>query len=417
MRDYIRNNHIYLKGFLILITVITFASTFWSYSNSKKAAEDSLKLQAIGISASLEISLSNIDLRRQENILKEIITEGKWEGIAFISLHDKDGTIILHSNKNLIGIKALDRNLKGVIDTGIPSHTYITLGTSEKVFIFDFPVHLSGSERILRLALHTYPAQKIVRQARIQMFGMFFIVAVLWIVGYFFARALRRSDELRMKMAERERFAIIGEMASVLAHEIRNPLSSIKGFAQYMKEQRIDDTIERAYILDIIVSESKRLETLTEELLMYAKPTEVRLEDFDLYELIDEVVNSIKDNKGVNLRISVPSGLIIRSDKNKLRQIFLNILQNSIDAKSKTVEIETEDKGSTQAIIIRDDGIGMSQEIQKNAFKPFFTTKTRGTGLGLAIVDKLIKALGGEINLISAPQQGTTFRIVIPKIL
>ncbi|MFZ6007978.1 MAG: hypothetical protein ACOYU2_10045, partial [Nitrospirota bacterium] len=232
---HLRGNHSYLIAILVFATVITLISAFLTYKNSRKAAEDSLNLQALGIAVSLETSLNNSDeLRKQKNIFKEIITEGRWEGIAFIALYDKNGTTILHSNENLIGRQAQDGNLKKVIDKGIPFHTYITLGTDERVFVLDFPVHVRNSERILRLALHTNPVEGIVRQARLHVLGMFFIIAVLWVVGYFFIRASRHSDELRMKMAERERFAVIGEMASVLAHEIRNPLGSIKGFAQYL---------------------------------------------------------------------------------------------------------------------------------------------------------------------------------------
>lgn len=413
---YLRGNHSYLIAILVFATIITVISAFLTYKNSIKAAEDSLNLQALGIAVSLETSLNNSDeLRRQKNIFKEIITEGRWEGIAFIALYDKNGTTILHSNENLIGRQAQDRNLKKVIDTETPSHTYITLGTDERVFVLDFPAHIRNSERILRLALHTNPVEGIVRQARLHVFGMFFIIAVLWVVGYFFVRASRHLDELRMKMAERERFAVIGEMASVLAHEIRNPLGSIKGFAQYLKEQNTNNRTQGTDSLDIIVSESKRLEDLTEDLLMYAKPVEVKSGDFDVLELINEVIKAMQNNKNVDIKVSVPAGITIKSDSAKLKQILMNILQNAVDAESKVIDIKAEFMNDKMMISISDDGCGMSQEIKENAFKPFFTTKTKGTGLGLAIVDKLTKSIGGRITLKSEPQKGTVFKIVIPE--
>lgn len=412
--SYIRGNYSYLIVILVFATFVTLISTFLTYKNSVKAAEDSLNLQALGIAVSLEASLSK-GMPVRDNVLKDIITKGGWEGIAFIALYDKNGTIILHSNENLIGRKAQDRNLKKVIDTGIPSHIYITLGTGERVFVLDSPVHIRNSERILRLALHTNPVQGIVRQASLHVLGMLFIIAVLWVVGYFFIRASRHSDELKMKMAERERFAVIGEMASVLAHEIRNPLGSIKGFAQYLKEQNTDKMVHGIDSLDIIVSESKRLEDLTEDLLMYAKPVEVKSEDFDVLELINGVINAMQNNKNVDIKVSVPAGITIKSDGDKLKQILMNILQNAVDAESRVVDIKAEFMNGKMAILISDDGYGMSHEIKENAFKPFFTTKTKGTGLGLAIVDKLTKAIGGSIVLKSEPQKGTIFKIVIPK--
>lgn len=417
---YFKGEHLYMVAILALVSFITLISIFLTYKNSKRAAEDSLNLQALGIAVSLETSLNNSDLKKQKDILKEIITESRWEGIAFIALYDRSGTVILHSNENLIGRKVLDENLKRVINTMLPAHTYRILGTNEKVFILDFPAHINNSENVLRLALHTYPVEAIMRQARLHILWMFLTIVVLWVVGYFFIRASRKSEELRLKMAERERFATIGEMASTLAHEIRNPLGSIKGFAQYLiesqesKDKRQEAGIFKEY-LDIIISESKRLEALTEDLLIYAKPVDKRIEDCNLPELIKEVVKAMEENKNIDIRISVPSGTTIKSDRAKLKQIFINILQNAIDAGSKVIDIKAESMKDAVAVLIRDDGWGMSPEVKKNAFKPFFTTKTRGTGLGLAIVEKLTKNLGGKIEMESEPQKGTVFRIVIPK--
>lgn len=416
-----KGNYGYLILILALVTIITIISTILTYKNYRKAAEDSLKLQAIGIAVSLETSLKGSKepfvyaSTVKRNIFKEIITEGRWEGIAFIALYDKDGATILHSNENLIGRKVQDMEIKKVIETGMPSHTYMTLGTNERVFVLDFPVHLGNSERVLRLALHTYPVEGIIRQARLHALGMLLMNAVLWLVGYFFIRASRHSDELRAKMEERERFAIIGEMASVLAHEIRNPLGSIKGFAQYLKEQNIYNRTQSTDFFDIIIAESKRLEALTEDLLLYAKPVEVRSEDFSVNELIDEVVRSMQADMDLDIKVFVPEGLKLRSDRDKFKQILMNILHNSIDAESKVINIRVLDRDRIVGIWISDDGCGMSDEVKEKAFKPFFTTKAKGTGLGLAIVDKLIKAIGGKIDLESELGKGTVFKIEMPK--
>lgn len=411
-----KRSYIYLVAILLFATIITTISSFLTYKNSIKASESSLQLQAIGIGASIESFInSSGELKRQKNIFKEIITQGRWEGIAFIALYDKNSTIVLHSNENLIGRQSTDKNLKTAIETHTPSHTYITLGTGEKVFVLDFPVHVQNAEKILRIALHTYYAEGIIREARLHGFGMLFITAVLWGIGLFFIRASRRSDELKIKMAEREGLAAIGEMASILAHEIRNPLGSIKGFAQYLKEQIAYNRIQDTDALDIIISESKRLEELTENLLMYSKPIEVKLEDFDLLNAVNEAVKAIQNRNNVDIKVYVPSGIKIRSDKAKLKQALINIIQNAADAESKAIDIKVEYINDLAAVSIGDDGCGMSWEIKENAFKPFFTTKAKGTGLGLAIVDKLIKAIGGKIELQSEPQKGTVFKIFIPR--
>lgn len=198
-------------------------------------------------------------------------------------------------------------------------------------------MHVQNAEKILRIALHTYYAEGIIREARLHGFGMLFITAVLWSIGLFLIRASRRSDELKIKMAEREGLAAIGEMASILAHEIRNPLGSIKGFARYLKEQIAYNRIQDTDALDIIISESKRLEELTENLLMYSKPIEVKLEGFDLLNSVNEAVKAIQNRNNVDINVYVPSGIKIRSDKAKLKQALINIIQNAADSESRTI--------------------------------------------------------------------------------
>ncbi|MDI6800667.1 MAG: histidine kinase dimerization/phospho-acceptor domain-containing protein, partial [Thermodesulfovibrionales bacterium] len=147
------------------------------------------------------------------------------------------GKTLLHSNENLIGRQMMDDFIKAVSEKGEPVYSYITLGTGEKVFVLNYPVHIKGTERIGRIALHTYPSERIVRQAMLQIISIVVIIIILWIIGYFFIRAVNKTEHIKAMLAEKERLAAIGEMASVLAHEIRNPLGSIKGFAQYLKDR------------------------------------------------------------------------------------------------------------------------------------------------------------------------------------
>lgn len=421
---YIGGNYIYLALILIFATVIIASGVWITRKNALKAVEDSLKLQALGIAVSLEASLKdnyelrikNSELRKQKNIFKEIITEGKWEGIAFIALYDKTGRIILHSNENLIGRRISDNFITDAAKTGNPLHRYVTLGTDERVFILYFPARVRNDVMILMIALHTYPVEGIVRQARVHTVGMIAVMAILWVTGALFIRMSKHSDELKSRMAERERLAVIGEMASVLAHEIRNPLGSIKGFAQYLREHNPDGSVE---YLDIIISESRRLEVLTEDLLMYAKPIEILPVEFNLLELVRETLRSF-DNEvlGKNISISLTGGdFSVRADREKVKQIILNLIHNAADAVDDGGEIAVKVamENGKGVIIVKDNGCGMDEADAAKVFQPFFTTKTRGTGLGLAIVDKLIKAMGGNVTVESAPGKGTVFTVEIPR--
>lgn len=429
-----RKNYLYLVIILVAVSIAAMISTVLSYRNSIDAARNSLKLQAYGIAASLEASLKGIDTAAhgKNNIFKRIVAEGRWEGIAYISLYDKSGVTLLHSNENLVGKKVQDTSIVRALETGAAGYDYMTLGTGEKVFVMNSPVKMNGGGKVLRLALHTYPAEHIVRQAKIQMISVISIIGILWLTGYFFIRAAKRSEALEMIMAEKERLAVLGEMSSVLAHEIRNPLGSIKGFAQYLSERDVIDRDSLAESLKVIISESKRLEALTEDLLAYAKPVEVKRQEFYLRELVEEAVRTTKpageNAYGIEIRTSIPSGMKVNSDRDKLRQVLINIVQNSIDAINNApsplfgkggeggiIEISSESINNKIKLTVRDNGCGMDSDVMEKAFSSFFTTKTRGTGLGLAIVDKLVKSIGGTIELKSEAGKGTLFTIIIPK--
>lgn len=410
--------HIYLIIILVVASITTLLSTLIIYRNSLRAAEESLKLQALGIAVSLEPSLQTAHVK--ENIFKDIITEASWEGIAFIALHDRSGLTLLHSNENLVGRRIDSPDIKISADEERPVFEHLTLGTGEEVFVLNYPIHARDAVKVLRLALHPYPAKNIIRQARLQAISIAITVVVLWVIGFFFIKAVKRSEQLSVMMEERERLAVIGEMAAVLAHEIRNPLGSIKGFAQYLLEKGTGVKGE----LGVIIDEARRLERLTEDLLFYARPSEVRTEKFNLSELADEAILSLYESdqgKMASARINatIPIDILMVSDREKLKQILSNILQNSAEAVSGGgfIELKAEQVGDKIIIIVSDNGCGMDEETRSRAFNSFFTTKAKGTGLGLAIVDKLTRALGGQIKLESETAGGTACTITLPAAL
>ncbi|HTZ17706.1 MAG TPA: ATP-binding protein [Dissulfurispiraceae bacterium] len=406
--------HIYLVIILLAASIAILISTFVIYRNSLNAAEEALQLQALGIAASLEPSLQEKNVNK--DIFRDIITEASWEGIAFIALYDKEGLTLLHSNENLTGRRIDSPSIKTCAGENRPVFGSMLLGTEEEVFTVDYPIHARDEIKVLRLALHPYPAQNIVRQARLQAISIAIAVIILWIMGFFFITAVLRAEKLSSMMAERERLAVIGEMAAVLAHEIRNPLGSIKGFAQFLSEKGLGGSSE----LGVIVEEAARLERLTEDLLLYASPSVVRAEEFNLSDLAGETVRMIEEpyriGNQITITSTVPPDIVLVSDREKLKQVLVNLIRNSIDAVDEGgfVEIEAEQAGNKIIIIVRDDGCGMDEETKSRAFSSFFTGKAKGTGLGLAIVEKLTNALNGTIEIESAPASGTIVRLTLP---
>lgn len=406
---------------IVIISVsisVTLFSTWFSYRNALSSSEDFLKAQALVIAASLENTI--IKYGTDENIFSGIITGGKWQGIAFLALYDTAGLTILHSNQNLID-KRIDRSLiRETADNGEIRYSRATLGTGETVFLLDFPVHSGKALMVLRIALHTYPSLEIVRQERFHLLSILVIVLILGLITFYFLILSRKKQDLEKALFEKEKLSVIGEMASVLAHEIRNPLGSIKGFAQYLKEQSAgskpqDKELTETY-LGIIVSESRRIERLTEDLLVYARQDDLMIEKFDLAGLINEVLSSLSVPESISIIREIPGNLTISSDKNKLRQTLTNLIQNASDAIAETGEIgiTAKDQGNSIMLTVSDNGTGIPDNEISKIFKPFFTTKTKGTGLGLAIVERYVKALGAEITVESASGKGSVFRIIIP---
>ncbi len=406
---------------IVIISVsisVTLFSTWFSYRNALSSSEDFLKAQALVIAASLENTIMKYGT--DENIFSGIITGGKWQGIAFLALYDTAGLTILHSNQNLID-KRIDRSLiRETADNGDIRYSRATLGTGETVFLLDFPVHSGKASMVLRIALHTYPSLEIVRQERLHLLSILVIVLILILITFYFLILSRKKQDLEKALFEKEKLSVIGEMASVLAHEIRNPLGSIKGFAQYLKEQSSgskpqDKELTETY-LGIIVSESRRIERLTEDLLVYARQDDLMIERFDLAGLINEVLSSLSVPESITIIREIPDRITISSDKNKLRQTLTNLIQNASDAIAETGEIgiTAKDKGNSIMLTVSDNGTGIPDDEISRIFKPFFTTKTKGTGLGLAIVERYVKALGGEITVESTSGKGSVFRIIIP---
>jgi two-component system, NtrC family, sensor histidine kinase HydH len=218
---------------------------------------------------------------------------------------------------------------------------------------------------------------------------------------------------------EQEKSMMLEEMAPVFAHEIRNPLGSIKGAAQYLKTEAV--TEEQHKLFDVIIEEVNRLNAVVNQFLDYARPYTLKLKAQNVNTLIAKAISVIAANElAVNISLvqelheNLPE---VEVDEQQLMQVILNIALNAIESMPqggtltlRTSKIETS-AGNAIGITIRDTGQGINKESMKSIFKPFYTTKERGAGLGLAICQKIIKENGGLIRVKSIPGQGSVFFI------
>lgn len=234
-------------------------------------------------------------------------------------------------------------------------------------------------------------------------------------------RDLREIRSLEKKIERSGRLASLGRMASGIAHEIRNPLSSIKGFAQYFRNKFEPDSEDSNYAL-MMAKEVDRLNRVIQELLNFARPQEANLLLVEIQPLLQHTLKLIQsdvEEKKIHIKsnLNERSPLRVLADSDMLTQVFLNLFINSVEAMDEGGELViTAAEGHHRVEIeVRDNGKGISRADLPKIFDPFYTTKKGGTGLGLAIVYRLVEQMQGEIEVESLPNQGTRFRLRLGK--
>ena len=231
-------------------------------------------------------------------------------------------------------------------------------------------------------------------------------------------------DDILVKKEEAERLASLGYVAAGLAHEIKNPLVSIKTLAQLLPE-RYDDQEFRYQFTNIAISEIDRIVTIISDLLNFAKTSEPNFALLDIQGLIDEVIALLSARfKECGIFVSknyLPQAPAIYGDRSQLKQLFLNIFLNSHEAMKNGGGISADltigkDGDEIKKVIIKitDTGAGIEKDNMQHVFEPFFTTKEKGTGLGLSICKRMISNHGGKIFLDSIDKLGTTVTVELP---
>ena len=235
------------------------------------------------------------------------------------------------------------------------------------------------------------------------------------------SRAQQRHETTLLQLERSERLSLVGQMAAGVAHEIKNPLASIKGALEIVSDEQVAKSV-RDDFRAIGLSEVRRIDSTISEFLVFARPKERKKQRLDLSVSLESSLRQLQpqvSKANMRLQSCIDRDLQILGDQKQLHQVVLNLLLNAIEAcqagNSITISLT---RGVPKGIIlsISDTGKGMTPAELEQAFDPFYTTKTTGTGLGLSIVKSIVENHGGQIELDSQPQQGTRVNIALPEL-
>lgn len=230
---------------------------------------------------------------------------------------------------------------------------------------------------------------------------------------------LTARKETQRRLAQTERLATLGELMAGVAHEVRNPLTAIRGYVQIIRQQT-SLPVHQEY-LSVVLKEIDSINKVIQQLLDFSRPRQSQWQQVLLNSLIEETLILVQTS-GVQARITFnfeqDTGLpAIVADRELLKQVILNLLINAVQAINARGEIRIRTwqySATQQAVAIEDNGGGIDIALQKKIFAPFFTTKASGTGLGLALSQRIINAHQGDIHVASMPGCGATFTLILP---
>lgn len=399
-------------------------------------------------------SILRSGMRSDAGVRLQVLLEEMAEspGIVFVAVTMPDGTIVAHSNPSRLGEillingrEADDPAMQALAADTTPRWNIMRL-EGRRVFavyrlfspgLRDMPKGFPRPAIFLGLDISPFESTRSRNRANVAMLAaVTLLVGLACLLALYYAERARESRQ-RQRMAEgkvrrleeevrrKEKLAAVGNLAAGVAHEIRNPLSSIKGYATYFG-QRFPEGSEDREAANVMVHEVDRLNRVIMDLIGLSRPSDVKLRPTNLRDMADHVTRLIAqdaEKRGVEVirRESRHAPPLALADPERMGQALLNLCLNALDAMpdgGRLTLIITERKGQV-GLIVRDTGKGISPDHLPHIFDPYFTTKSQGTGLGLAMAHKIIEAHDGEMTVTSHPAQAgrngeTTFCVWLP---
>lgn len=231
-------------------------------------------------------------------------------------------------------------------------------------------------------------------------------------------RDITEKQLMDEKLRKTEKLSVVGELAASVGHEIRNPLTSLKGFVQMFRNDTDDE--KQKFYYGIMLDELERINHIVGELLILAKPQKISISKHSVNNIIKNVLSLLETQANMNnvaLNYEEKENLIIECSDNLLKQLFINVIKNAIEASTSNGVVNVSVKRHSLeevCISVNDNGVGFSDDFLKRIGEPFYSSKEKGTGLGLTVSTKIVEQHGGKMTFKSEKEIGTTVDIILP---
>lgn len=360
----------------------------------------------------------------------EKLGEGQRQGLIYVEIRNKSHMLLGRTGNQPDAWQQAAMNpdlLRGAQKMMSRQVVYL----KKNILDMALPLYINGSiAGIVRIGLDEEGTDRILKENKRQLLSfLIFAVSItifsMWFLHYNQNRYLASIVKIERSLEKAERLSSLGQLAAGVAHEIRNPLNAISMATQRLEREftPAEDGEKRDFrmLSGVIRDEIRRLNSIIEEFLTFSKSRRLQLSNYPLTEVLQKIVNLTREEAGSKGIVIRTAGLSAKNeipmDVDKLQQALLNFFKNAMESIRGAGEISISllrNEKDFLTIRIADTGCGMSKEEIEMIFNPEYTTKEKGLGLGLALAHEIIRGHGGLINIVSEPEKGTTFDILLP---
>ncbi|HID2080420.1 two-component system sensor histidine kinase ZraS [Klebsiella oxytoca] len=434
-----------LTGLILLLVCLFSALIVRDYGRENEAARQTIQEKGSVLIRALESGTRvGMGMRMHHSQLQALLEEMAWQpGVLWFAVTDENGKIIAHSDPRRVGESLYPASTLRELNIGSEERWRRLEQPEPALEIYrqfrplnDGGHHMRMMMRRESADLRNQAPQVIfiafdtreldadhargLRNMVIMLCAAGVVMTATVLAQFWFRRYQRSRKQLQEATARKEKLLALGHLAAGVAHEVRNPLSSIKGLARYFAERTPADG-EAHQLALVMAREADRLNRVVSELLELVRPAHLKYQSVDLNEVIThslQLVSQDAASRAISLKfIAQPALCCIQADPDRLKQVLLNLYLNAIHAigRDGVITVAVRECGDGRVkVSVADSGKGMTAEQLQAIFTPYFTTKADGTGLGLAVVQNIVEQHGGTIDAESTPGKGALFTLYLP---